>query len=160
MLRTQTAGGMSPQLMEVAKVKTIAKTWRDQLREVASAYREAGQSWPSTAMNIAIWGFNEGLLKSHRGSMLKYYAKEISRSLREEYYTDPQGRAVRTNHVAPGLVDGEQKMLWDDIRSAPPEHMEKALKLRRNQIVGDCSQLKRDMDSYNENNVHGCRLQL
>ena len=38
-----------------------------------------------------------------------------------------------------------------DIRSASREHMEIAFQQRRQQIVGDCRQLKRDIDSYNEN---------
>jgi len=51
-------------------------------------------------------------------------------------------------------------MLWDDIRTAEPEHIERSLKLRRNQIVGDCSQLKKDQDSYNDNNIYGVQIQM
>ena len=38
--------------------------------------------------------------------------------------------------------------------------MEVAFQQRRNQIVGDCRQLKRDVDSYNDNNVYGGFIQL
>ena len=51
-------------------------------------------------------------------------------------------------------------MLWDDIRTAEPKHMERSVQLRRQQIVGDCCQLKRDRDSYNDNNTYGARLLL
>ena len=43
--------------------------------------------------------------------------------------------------------------LWDDIRTAPREHMAIAFQQRRQQIVGDCGQLKADVDSYNENKI-------
>ena len=46
---------------------------------------------------------------------------------------------------------GEQITLWDDIRTATPKHMEIAFQQRRQQVVGDCRQLKTDVDSYNEN---------
>jgi len=71
--------------------------------------------------------------------------------MREEYITDPQGRRVRAKHAARVLDHGEQKMLWDDIRMASRDHMHRAFQLRRNQIVGDCRQLKTDVDSFNEN---------
>ena len=42
-------------------------------------------------------------------------------------------------------------VLWADIRSATPDHMQVALQQRRHQIVGDCRQLKYDADSFNDN---------
>ena len=80
--------------------------------------------------------------------------------MREDYYVDPQGRTVRTKHVARAVEDGKQKMLWDDIRTADPEHMERALKMRRQQIVGDCGQLRKDQDSYNDNNMCGAQIPM
>ena len=71
--------------------------------------------------------------------------------MREEYITDPQGRTVRAKHVA----CYEQVPLWGDIRTAPREHMEMAFQQRRQQIVGDCRQLKVDVDSYNQNYNNG-----
>jgi hypothetical protein len=38
--------------------------------------------------------------------------------------------------------------------------MEIAFQQRRNQIVGDCVQLKRDVDSYNENRLPPQPIQL
>ncbi|MEX2170583.1 MAG: hypothetical protein WD851_14805 [Pirellulales bacterium] len=82
--------------------------------------------------------------------------------MREEYYTDPQGRHVRLKHAARySEEDGEktQAPLWDDIRTSSYEHMERAFALRRNQIVGECKQLKTDIDSYNDNNTEGKNYQ-
>ncbi len=71
--------------------------------------------------------------------------------MREEYFTDPQGRRVRAKHVARQPQNGKQISLWSDMRIATRDHMEIAFQQRRQQIVGDCHQLKNDVDSYNDN---------
>ncbi|HUT73485.1 MAG TPA: hypothetical protein VM221_01470 [Armatimonadota bacterium] len=80
--------------------------------------------------------------------------------MREQYVTDPQGRSVRAKHVARVNRNGEQLPLWADIRSASREHMEIAFQQRRQQIVGDCRQLKTDVDSFNENRNPGAPIQM
>jgi hypothetical protein len=50
---------------------------------------------------------------------------------------------------------GTQTTLWADIRTAPRKHMEMAFRQRRGQILGECRQLKSDVDSYNENVTPG-----
>jgi hypothetical protein len=139
---------------------SLAKTYGDQLRDVVEEYRHSGEPWPATSREIAVWGYNNGEIVPQPGNVIKQIARDIADAMREEYYTDPQGRTVRMKHVARRLVNGRQKMLWDDIRTAKPEHMERALKLRRQQIVGDCAQLKKDKDSYNDNNKFGATIQL
>jgi hypothetical protein len=76
--------------------------------------------------------------------------------MREEYYTDPQGRRVRVKHP----VKVEQGVLWDDIRTAPRQHMEISFQQRRVRILDDCRQLKTDADSYNEAHLDQLPIQL
>jgi hypothetical protein len=76
--------------------------------------------------------------------------------MREEYIVDVQGRRVRAKHAA----RVEQAVFWADIRTAPREHMEIAFRQRRQQILGDCHQLKDDVDSYNENQGTGAPIQM
>ena len=140
--------------------RSVAKTYGSQLREIVGAYREAGEPWPATARQIAAWAYNTGRWQPKAGNVIKQCAEDISRALREEYYTDPQGRSVRTKHAALVKQGDRQLMMWDDIRSAEPEHMQRSVQLRRQQIVGDCCQLKRDCDSYSDNNPHGAQLLL
>lgn len=64
--------------------------------------------------------------------------------------TDKKGRRVRVLHPAPTLLDGNREMLWDDIRTAPRDHMQVSFQHRRQGVVGDCRQMKTDVDSYNE----------
>lgn len=78
-------------------------------------------------------------------------ANDLARAMREEYRTDPQGRRVRTKHAAKLVEGDEQPTLWADMRTAPRIFMERAFAQRRGNIVGDCLQLKTDVDSYNDN---------
>jgi hypothetical protein len=146
-------------------VAKIQKTYNEQLLEIKDIYRTSGGSWPASAREIAIWAINNGHYKSHQAKLIAKAAEEFASAMREEYYTDPQGRRVRVLHAARTITrasDGNrtQKMLWDDIRNAPRDFMERAFQLRRRQIVGDCRQLKNDVDSYNDNHPDEKPIQL
>ena len=73
----------------------------------------------------------------------------------------PASRDQRHKHAArfPRGEDGSET-LWGDIETAPPLFMEMAFKQRRQQIVGDCWQLKSDVDSYNDNATPTPRVEL
>ena len=66
----------------------------------------------------------------------------------------------RTKHVATYARNGKQYALWADIRVASRDHMERSFQQRRHGIVGDCRQLKEDVDSYNQNQNKGEVIQL
>ena len=80
--------------------------------------------------------------------------------MREEYFTDVKGRRVRLKHPASLRRGGKQLVLWDDLRTAPRGHMHLAFQQRRQQIFGDCRQLKTDVDSYNDNHADDPPLQM
>ena len=122
-----------------------------QLQTIVIQYRQAGNSWPATSRAIAAWAIANGHWQARSSDLISQCADQISRALREEYITDPQGRRVRTKHPARVEQEGEQLVLWDDIRTASRSHMNIAFHQRRQQIVGDCNQLKSDVDSFNEN---------
>src|SRR5258706_13654937 len=131
--------------------KRVTKTYGDRMREIANKYIETGQQWPASTRQIARWAINEGLWQPHPSAIVDRCAEELSRAMREEYITDPQGRRVRAKHAARVSEGGEQTTLWADMYTASPEHMAMALQQRRQQIVGDCWQLKQDVHSFNEN---------
>jgi hypothetical protein len=126
-------------------------TYHENLQGIVRAYQDAGERWPASSKDIAAWAINNGLWKPKPSSIISQCANHISEALRDEYITDPQGRRVRAKHVATVLEYGETRRLWGDIRTAPRQHMQLAFQQRRQQIVGDCKQLKVDVDSYNEN---------
>lgn len=136
-------------------------TYNEQLQHLAEEYRSAGEPWPATLRQVAAWAIENKLWKPQRSTLVARLAEDLSRALREEYITDPQGRSVRAKHAARmKSTDGEQLVFWDDIRTASREHMQMALQQRRQQIVGDCRQLKTDADSYNENANTSTPIQL
>lgn len=126
-------------------------SYSEQLQHIVGEYIAAGQPWPATTRTIAAWAVRMKLWQPQPGKVISQLAEHLARAMREEYITDPQGRTVRAKHAARTEREGEQGTFWADIRTAPREHMEIALQQRRQQIVGDCRQLKTDADSYNEN---------
>lgn len=137
----------------------MAVTTKD-AQHITEAYRRAGKEWPATARDIASWAIEQNLWKPSRDDQVRQCTDQLTRAMREEYFTDPQGRKVRVMHVAREVRNGELVGLWDDIRTADRPHMAAAFQLRRQQIVGDCRQLKTDVNSYNENGNTGDPIDL
>ncbi|MGH6899405.1 MAG: hypothetical protein ACREJ5_23120 [Geminicoccaceae bacterium] len=125
-------------------------TFAEQVMRIVRTYRETGGSWPASSMEIAEWAVTHDLYQLTRGMAVCQCAEAVSRAMREEYITDKKGRRVRRYHAARMRRDGRQMSLWADIETAVRSHMETAFAQRRLQIVGDCRQLKTDVDSFND----------
>jgi hypothetical protein len=135
-------------------------TYVEQLQRITKKYIAAGETWPATTHQIAAWAIKRTLWSPHPSDLVNQCADQLARAMREEFITDPQGRVVRAKHAARIKRGAEQMTLWADIRTASPEHMAIAFQQRRQQIVGDCRQLKLDVDSYNQNNNPGLGIQM
>lgn len=130
------------------------------MQGIVHEYREAGNRWPASVKEMAAWAIEADKWKVHRSTEIEACARDLARALREDYYTDPQGRRVRRNHSVNVRRDDTQTVLWDDIRTAPRSHMALSFQQRRTQIVGDCRQLKTDVDSYNDAHADEPPIQL
>lgn len=137
------------------------RTQSEMLQDIVRKYRAANQPWPATTRDMAQWAIENKLWAPKPSAIVDQCADQLSRAMREEYITDAQGRRVRAKHAAaqPGK-GGEQMVLWADIRTAPHQHMAMAFQQRRHQIVGDCRQLKMDVDSYNQNRTPERPIQM
>ena len=135
-------------------------TYTEQLQKIWAAFERAGNSNPVSAHDVAEWAVREGLWQPKPSDVVRQCATDLADALRQEYITDEQGRRVRAKHAARMKRRGEQLVLWADIRSAPRKHMELAFKQRRQQIVGDCRQLKIDVDSYNDSHSDERPIQM
>lgn len=139
------------------------RSYGERMQRLVADYREEGGAWPASARDIAKWMIRTNRWDKGESTLIEICARDVARAMREEYHTDPQGRRVRTKHAAkfpaPGAEDG-QLTIWDDIRTAPREFMERAFMGRRNQVVGDCIQLNTDVKSYNENKCKDNPIQL
>ena len=138
----------------------MSMSYTEQLQNIVKKYENAGHPLPATAHEIAQWAIEQGIWEPQRDTLLNRCSEELARAMREEYITAPQGRRVRVKHVAMIEKDGKQASFWADMRKAPHGHMEIAFQQRRQQIVGDCRQLKWDMDSYNQNHNAGEPIQM
>jgi hypothetical protein len=148
----------------------VAMGYSESLQQIAQKYREAAEPWPATARQMARWAYRRKLWEPQEKNIIGQLARDLARALREEYYTDPKGRRVRTKHAArladDGLLDGDgsaltqQRVFWADIRTDDPKHLEAALKQRRMGIVGDCKQLRTDVDSFNDFHPSGRKIQM
>jgi hypothetical protein len=126
-------------------------TFNEEMQAIANKYIRSGQPWPASTEEIAEWAIKSKLWAPHARSLVKLCAEQLSEAMRAEYFTDAQGRRVRAKHCARISKRGKQLSLWDDIRSASHKHMEISFQQRRQQVFGDCLQLKTDVDSYNQN---------
>ncbi|MCC7143375.1 MAG: hypothetical protein IT349_14855 [Candidatus Eisenbacteria bacterium] len=127
----------------------------EEMQAVVADYIRSGQKWPASTRQIATWAIRHQRWVARESALVGQCADLLARAMREEYIRDPQGRVIRAKHAARVEKEGEQLTLWADIRTASREHMEVALQQRRQQIVGDCRQLKADTDSFNENQSRG-----
>jgi hypothetical protein len=135
-------------------------SYNEKLQAYWRQYKEAGNDGPATAKDIAAWVVDQGLWKPRAADIVKVLAEDLSKAFREEYRTDAKGRRYRAKHPIRTTQNGAQLFLWDDMATASREHMERAFAWRRQQIVGDCHQLKIDVDVYNDQNPTAERVQL
>lgn len=134
-------------------------TYNETLQRFADEYfRESGQQ-TATTKEIAAWAIRTRRWEPPTDLLIQKCREDIAKAMREQYLDEEAGKPVRAKHVA-RIRDsaGEQHHLWADIRLAPHEHMEIAFQQRREQIVGDCRQLKRDVDYYN--GIHPDRVEI
>ena len=122
--------------------KQMQKLFVDYQREVASD--------PADLHEVATWAIRKGLWKSRPSDILSQFSRDMASALREEYRTDSSGRRYRAKYAVRTTKQGKQTSLWADIDKAPHAHIEKAFAQRRKHVVGECHQLRLDVDHYND----------
>lgn len=135
-------------------------TKAEHMQTVWHRYGREHEHEPTTTREVVEWGVREGILALPRIDPHDVLASEMARALREEYATDAQGRRYRVNHAMRITRSGIQLTFWAVMGFAPHSHMQVAFTQRREQIVGDCLQLKIDVDAYNDMNKHEEPIQL
>lgn len=123
--------------------------FNDQLLQIVEDYRAAGGAWPATREQMAEWAVANDRYQLTRGMAVAQCAEKISRAMGLEHVKDKKGRSVRKYYAARIRENGQLAMKWDDLNAERP-FMEVAAANRRNQVLGQCWQLKNDIDSYNE----------
>lgn len=125
-------------------------TYNEQLQRLYHAYEREHGGQPATPREVVEWAMSNGTLQPPTIDPVVLLARDMARALREEYRTDSSGRRYRVNHAVTITSGGVQTSLWAELDTAPREYIVKAFAQRRKQIVGDCLQLKVDVDVYND----------
>jgi len=134
-------------------------TFAEQLQRIVEDYRAAGQPWPASTQQMAEWAVANDRYQLARGMAVSQCAVKIGRAMGLEHVRDRRGRSVRKYYAARVDRDGQLAMVWDDL-NADRQFMEIAAANRRNHILGECRQLKTDIDSYNERKCPDEPLQI
>ena len=125
-------------------------TYNEQLQDIWHSFESEMGHTPASPRDAVVWGVRKGLIQTRKADPLEKLTEDMVTALRQEYRTDRYGRKYRVNHAVRVTKSGVQYTLWAELDHAPLEHMMKAFGQRRKQIVGDCVQLKTDVDVYND----------
>jgi hypothetical protein len=111
---------------------------------------------------VAEWAYKNGLHKPSVRTIVDAIAADISQVFREEYRTDENGQRYRAKHAVRSKTNGKSMSLWADMDDdrAPRDHFVRSFAQRRQQIVGDCFQLKTDADVYNAKDMAQKPIQI
>lgn len=105
------------------------------------------------AREFAAWAIRRGYPPPPPIDPVDRVAKDFAAALREETRTDVEtGHPYRVNHMHVVKRGDEQLHLWVDIDEAPRGPMHASLTMRREQVVGDVTQLTFDAEHWNRVN--------
>src|SRR6266849_5404460 len=127
-------------------------TRHEKLQQAWHRYDGDQEHQPTSARQAVEWAVAEGLLELPQIDPYDVLAGDMAEALRAEIQTDEKGRRCRVNHAVRVTKGGVQYTFWGALGFAPHSHMERAFAQRRDQIVGDCLQLKTDVEVYNDMN--------
>ncbi|KAF1728120.1 hypothetical protein CSC76_07225 [Pseudoxanthomonas mexicana] len=123
------------------------------VKEYVERYKaETGIEGPLDTHAVAEWAWRNGLHTPNARTVIDAIAADIAQVFREEYRVDRHGRRYRAKHAATYKQGNKTLSLWADLDDpqAPHNHFVRSFAQRRQQIVGDCLQLKTDVDVYND----------
>jgi hypothetical protein len=121
----------------------------DFLQEIVRKYQAAGNAWPTSPKAIARWAIDNKQWAPRPEAVVTQCAEQLSRAMAAEYFNDAFGNRIRAKLAVVTPEGPKQHVLWDDIRTAEPKHIEVAMQQRRIHILHECKQLKNDVDYYN-----------
>lgn len=123
-------------------------TQEERYQQAWRTFEEQHGYMPASGRQAAEWAYEQGLLIMPNIDPMSVMARIMSRAMRAEYDTAPDGRRYRVNHPVHVTEDGVQLTIWSIIDHIPHENMEMSLQQRREQTLADVYQMKTDRDIY------------
>lgn len=137
--------------------------YANQIKAYIERYRaEVGGDSLLDPHEVAAWAYHRGLHKPSVRTIVDVIAADISQAFREDYRTDKNGQRYRAMHAVRSKKGNRTMSLWADMddERAPRSHFVKSFAQRRQQVVGDCYQLKTDVDVYNNKHSDQAPIQM
>lgn len=131
--------------MSSANAASYNETLQAYVREY---YKETGKTTVTTR-ELAAWAIRTGRWEPPSDLLIQKCREDFATALREEQIRDDRGRSIRANQVARIVQGGSQQYLWGDIRRINRKHMNSAIQVKREQMVGECRQVDRDCGFWN-----------
>lgn len=103
------------------------------------------QSWTTT--KVAAWAIKNNMWEQRQISAIRQLARELSRTARQVYIYDENGRRVRKYQAF--RLGHDQPMLWATMEAITREQMDESKTMRRNTLARGCVQLDIDVNHYN-----------
>ena len=136
-------------------------SYKERMQKLSDQFFAEHGGNPASAREMARWAMKNGYWSPPPALAEEKCANDFAEAMREQYISAPDGRRIRTKHAARKQVNGKQQTLWVDMFDAPSrDFMETALQQRRQQVYGDCKQLRNDTDFYNEQHTQQQPIQL
>ena len=121
-------------------------TRKERIIKNIQQFEEEHQRKPFDLHEVYAWAKENGLWAPPIDLAERKFVEEASSALREEYITAENGDKVRYYHA---VTRGRQGSLWANLDTGPKDHLFEGFKQRRKQSLGDCRQLKADIDHCN-----------
>lgn len=137
--------------------------YANQIKSYIERFRaEVGGDGLLDPHEVAAWAYHRGLHKPSVRTIVDVIAADISQAFREDYRTDKNGQRYRAMHAVRSKKGNRTMSLWADMddERAPRSHFVKSFAQRRQQVVGDCYQLKTDVDVYNNKHSDQAPIQM
>lgn len=124
---------------------------------IVRGFEEEHGRLPFNLHEVYAWAVGKDMWFAPTDLAERKFVNEIADALREEYITTEDGEKVRYYYA---VTRGNQGTLWGNLDTAPRGHINVSLKQRRRQSLGDCRQMKRDMDYVNKKRFETDPIQL
>lgn len=132
-----------------------------QCLSIVEDYRRAGGAWPAKKNELAEWALSHNRWQPSRDDVRRMCAAALAEAMREEVFVDESGREVRAKIPARTTrADGEQGTFWDDLRTAPIQHVRVGVAQRRTGITGECYHLRNIVRYSNEHRDEESQIAL
>lgn len=136
-------------------------TRSEELQRLIPLYlRETGKTtWEN--IDVAKWAINRGVKPPKPKTEAELLAEQFSQALREEHRLDPEtGLDYRANHAFKERGGDKQLTFWVQLENATHKQMSASITNRRDGVIADCTQLKKDAIVWNNKNQNEKQIDL